>query len=156
MKTKITIKTQLRYLTDGFLIILVNILFFLYDFSLARKLGFLLLFLTLVIPFPIFLIHIQYLIKNSGVRLIPINIDSFHYIKNGYKKTIRTEDVLKAEKIICSTSHEFYNMTANYFYHQITLQNGEKIIITCLLAEKLPIEVSEITIKKRFYPFIIN
>lgn len=155
MKTKFTNKTQLRYLRDGFLIIIMITILFLYDFS-NWKFGFFLLLLFLGIPFPNFLIHIQYLIKNSGVRLIPINIDSFRYIKNGYEKTIRSEDVSKAEKIICSTSHEFYNMTANYFYHQITLQNGEKIIITCLLAEELPIEVSEITIKKRFYPFIIN
>jgi len=151
---KITIKSQLKHLKLTFLVFIALCFWFFIDYYYKQGIGIYLIGYAIITILPVWLIHTQYLIKNLGVRLIPISIDSFYYVQNGHDKTIEYEDILKVEKIICSTSHEFYNITADYFYHQITLQNGEKIILTCLLAEELPIKVEDIIEKKRFYPFI--
>ena len=123
-----------------------------------KVMGVVVIWSLMVYLIPLLILYFNYYISNKESSFI-VGPKSLSYSE---KNEIIEFGINEIEKVVLNLSYPLYEKRYRlffwdeYFYSEIFLKNGEKIIITCLLFDKIEtiIPSNLIIRKKRIFPFI--
>ncbi len=143
-RLEFTVKNHLIAMRSGLLltITLVGLIFWV-NFDTTMMTIFFVMFLIFILP-GIYL-HIEYFIINYKT-IYSISKDEIISFKRGKKKIYKIKDIKSAKVFGSSTLfNPWFHLTAMEQYHfaTITFNNGERLIITCLLCPRVDLALEK-------------
>ena len=87
---------------------------------------------------PALIVHVQYLIKNSGVVLtVDASQKKLTFDDKGHLTEVQFSDLTRLIRVASYGSKTGVYSFGNYRYYKLILKDGSQFIVTCLLINKI-------------------